>query len=132
MNVGWIIEFFQIGKTLLILIGMILINLILVVRVGVDVVWVDVIQIYRIFAPNFFNFKNIIALSIFENAVVYRIFTLGFCCAMARRAPVWEIWRPYFEEAKANGVSWWDFVTAIPPAIAIPPNSSTTLQTGNL
>ena len=36
--------------------------------------WVGTIPIYKIFAPNFFNFRIIFALSIFENIVASKVF----------------------------------------------------------
>ena len=80
------------------------------------------------FAPNFFNFKIILVLKFFENAVVSRFFTFTFCCTMPRCAPVGEILRPSVEEAKAPDVSWWGSITTITPKS----NSSTTLHTSNL
>ena len=57
------------------LIGLIWID---VIWVSVDVIWIDAIQNYRIFAPNFFNFKIILATKVFENYVASRVFTFVF------------------------------------------------------
>ena len=87
---------------------MVRIDVIPIIRVGVDMIKIDLIQNYRIFAPIFFNFEIIIALSIFENDVVSRVFNAGFYCAMPRIAPVIEIRRPSVKESKTPDVSWWD------------------------
>ena len=79
------------------------------------------------FAPNFFNFKIILALSIFENDVAYKVFTFTFRCAMPRRALVDEIGCPPVKEYEALDISWWDSIRTI----TAESNSSTTLQTGN-
>ena len=93
-NVGWIIDWYdvcQIGRDYLILFRIIWIDLI---QVGVDVIQIDAIQNYRIFAPNFFNFEIILALSIFENYVASRVFNFTFFCAMIQHTPVGKIRRP--------------------------------------
>ena len=51
---------------------------------------------------------------------------------MPGRAPVGKIRRPYFEEEEAPYVPWWDSITVITPDAAIPPDSSTTIQIGNI
>ena len=106
---------------------------------------IDVIKNYRIIAPNFFNFKIILALSIFENAVASRVFDFNFRCAMPWRAPVGEILRTY-ERVKyiksplsgpvnlrdyASDGYWWVHTDVV---ISITPKSnsshfSTTIQT---
>ena len=94
--------------------------------------WCDVIQNYIIFAPKCFHFKIILELNIFENTVVSRVFTFTFCCAVPQRAPIGKIRRPSVKDTEATNVYWWDSIAAIPPNIAIPTNSSTTFQTGNM
>ena len=56
---------------------MIWINVVWVIWVIVGVIRIDMIQNYRIFAPNFFNFKIILALSIFGNVLLPR-FSVSF------------------------------------------------------
>ena len=102
-----------------------------VIWVSVDVIWINVIQSYRIFAPNFFNFKIIRAAIVFENDVPFRVFNFTFFCAIPWRAPVREIRIPSIEEVEATDVDWWNSAVAILPKY----NSShfsTTLPTGNL
>ena len=43
------------------------------------------------FVPNFFNFKTISVLSIFENVVASMDFTSNFFCALPQLSPVGEI-----------------------------------------
>ena len=81
-------------------------------------------QITICFAPNSFNFKIISALSIFGTFVASKVFNFTFLCAIPRHAPVGKILSPSVKEAKAPDVSWWDYVTTIPPDIATFPNSS--------
>ena len=111
---------------------MIRIRMIWLIQVGVDVIQIDVIQNYRIFAPNFFNFKIILALRIFENSVVSRVLIFTFLFAVTQGVPVVKIRCPSIEEDKASDVTWWGSVTAVLPNTAILPDSSTTLQTGNM
>ena len=110
---------------------MIWINAIWVIWVDVDVIWIDVIKNYRIFAPNFFNFKNILALSIFENVVASKVLTFNFRCIMSQCAPIGDIWRPSIKYYEDPDVSWWYNLTAIPADTGIPSNSRNTIQTGN-
>ena len=56
----------------------------------------------------------------------------AFQCVTTQHTPVGEVLRLSSEEAEANFVSWWEPVTNILPSTAIPPDSSTNLQTGNL
>ena len=58
-----------------------------VVLVGVGVVRIDMIQNYKKIVPNFYNFKIILAPSVFENYVAFRFFTFTFCCAIPQRDP---------------------------------------------
>ena len=102
------------------------------IQVGVDVIKINVIQNYKTFAPNFFNFKIILMLNISFNAIVSRVFTFIFLCAMPRRAPVGEIRCRFVKEAEDPNVSWWDSVTTILSDIAIPLYSSTTFHTVNM
>ena len=102
-----------------------------VILVGVDLILIDVIQNYRIFAPNFFNFNIILTPSIFLNAVAFRVFTFTFLRNIPRRAPVGKILYPSIKEDRATGVSWWDSVIDIPPESNSSP-FGTTLHTGNL
>ena len=61
------------------------------IRFDVNQVGMFVIPNYRIFAPNFFNFKIIFAFSIFKNIVVSKVFNFNFCCAMPQRDTVSKI-----------------------------------------
>ena len=71
----------------------------------VDLSWCDLdqrgrvgiflIPNYNIFGPNFFNFKIIFTLSIFEEFVASKVSTLTFWYAMSRRDPVGNIRHPY-------------------------------------
>ena len=108
------------------------IDVIQVIQVGFDVIRIDVIQIYRIFAHKFFNLEMILAVSIFVYAVVSRVFTFTFRCAMPRRAPFRQIIRPSVKDTEDPDDSWWDDVTTFPPDNAITPDSITTIQTRNL
>ena len=70
MNIVWIIDYFD------------------VIQFGV--IWIDVNRVgifvipnYRIFAPNFFNFKIIFALSILENGVAPKVFNFSFLMSHA-------------------------------------------------
>ena len=65
------------NQVIVILFGMIWVNVILYGVIWVNLIWDDVIQF---FAPILFNFKNMIAPRIFENAVASRVFT--YCCIM--------------------------------------------------
>ena len=93
--------------------------------VGVDAIWINVIQSYRIFAPNFSNSKSF-SRSEFSKMLFSPGFLLAFSCTIPWRDPVIEIRRLSIKDAEAPNVPWWDDVTAIPS------NSSTTPQTGNL
>ena len=89
VDISWIIDWsdvYRIGWNKLIRVGVIWINMNRVVTF--------VIPNYRIFAPNFFNFKMIFMLRIFENTVASKVFTLNFLCTMPRSAPVGNIRRP--------------------------------------
>ena len=111
---------------------MIRIGVIQVIRVVIDVIWIKVIQDYRIFANNIFNFKIIITLSIFENSVVSRVFTFTLCCAMPWRSPVGEIQHQSIKDAEDPNLSWWESFTNIPPGTNIMSESSSILQAINL
>ena len=102
------------------------------IKAGVDVILINAIQNYRFFATNFFNFKIILTLRIFENAVVSRVLNLTFCCAMSQRAPVGKVQLPSFKEAKDTNDFWWDYVTTITPGTYILPNYSTIPHTSNM
>ena len=84
-----------------------------VILFGVDVIQINVIQNYRIFAPKFFNFKTILARSIFKNVVSFKDFTFNY--VMPQCDPVGEIRCPYIKEAYDPNVYWWYSVTDIPP-----------------
>ena len=118
----------QIDGNWLIRIRDIWINLIQWVQVGVDVIQIDVIKSYRIFAPNFSNFKITLALSIFKNVVASKVFNLNFLWIIPQRAPVGEIRISSVKDSKAPGVSWWDSITTITPRS----NSSNTFHICNL
>ena len=98
-------------------------------RVGIFVIPND-----RIFAPNFFKFKIIFTINIFENAVASKFLNFTFCCTMPQRSPVGENWYPYdvVEDVEYtqsgpgnmwewdSGGSWWvhsNFVIRVPPEI---------------
>ena len=126
MNIGQIVylsNYCWIIRNQLILVGMIWID---VNRVGIFV-----IPNCKICATKIFNFKSIFELSIIKNVVASKFFTFNFHRAMPRQAPIGEIRNPSIEEDKSPDISWWYFVITIPPNIAILPDSSTTLQTGN-
>ena len=107
------------------------------IQVDVDGIRIDVIQNHIIFAPKMFNFKIILVISIFENAVASKVFTFTFLCAISLRAPVGEIRRPSdgVEDVKSplcgtgnlwaydSDGSWWVHINSV---IAILPkyNSS--------
>ena len=100
-NIGWIIylyDFFQFSLNGLIQVG--------VIRINVNWFGIFVIPNYIIFAPNFFIFKIIFVIRIFEIFVASKVFTFIFCCAVPRLAPVGEIQRPY-EKLK--------YVESLPP-----------------
>ena len=82
-SIGWIMEWSDICWIVwneLILIG--------VIRINVNWFKIFVIPNYRIFAPKFFNFVIIFALSIFENFVASKVFAFRFHSVMPRRSPV--------------------------------------------
>ena len=96
---------------------------------------------FRFFAPNFFNFKIILGISVSENSFASRFFTLAYCCTMPRRNHVVETWFSHVKEVEytlSNNLwdysydgSWWVHPNVI---ITNPPKSSTfhfltTLQT---
>ena len=54
-----------------------------------------VIPNYRIFAPNFLNFKITFTLIIFQTFVASKVFTITFCCAIPRQFPISDITHPY-------------------------------------
>ena len=85
-----------------------------VIRFGVDVIQIDLIKNYGIFAPNFFNFKIILSLGIFVNAVASTVFTFNFFCAIPWRATIGDIRSSYVKEVEAPNVSLWDSALAIP------------------
>ena len=64
------------------------------IRIDLNQVGIVVIPNYRIFAPNFFYFKIIFALSIFENVVASKVFTFTFFYAMPRQSHVGKIRSP--------------------------------------
>ena len=69
------------------------------------------IQNYRIFAPNFFNFKIISVLSIFKNIFDSKVFNFTFFCTMPYIYPVGDIRRPadgVEDVAAASTVILWD------------------------
>ena len=80
------------------------------------------------FCAQLLNFKTVLALGIFENAIVSRVFTFNFRCAMPRCAPAGEILFLFVEVDEAPNVYWWNSITTI----ILEFNSSTTLHTGNL
>ena len=51
---------------------------------GVDVIWIDMIMDFRMFAPNFFNFRITLAPRVFENYVASRVFNSTSCWTMTR------------------------------------------------
>ena len=122
--------------------GIIWINLI---QVAVDVIRINMIQIYIIFVPKIFNFKNILIPRVFENAFAFKVFTFNFRCTIPLSAPIFDI-RCLPDGLKdvesplsgtgnlwslASGSSRWVHTDAV---IAIPPKSnsshfSTTLHT---
>ena len=61
------------------------------IQINVNRSRIFVISNYRIFAPNFFNFKIIFALSIFENFVASKVFFFNFRYYMPRQSPVGKI-----------------------------------------
>ena len=73
---------------------MIWINVIQVIRGNAYVIQINVIQDYRIFRPNWFNFKIILALIIFENIVASKVLTLDFLLDMPWKSPVGNIRSP--------------------------------------
>ena len=129
-NIGWIIDWSDVIRF-----G--------VIRVNVNRVRIFVIPNYRIFATNFFNFRIIFALIIFENVVASKVFTFTFCCAMPWIDPVGEIRSPDggVKDVSFSGtVSLWDYgsdgsLWVHPSAVInIPPRSyasniSTNIQT---
>ena len=50
---------------------------------------------YWIFAPNFFNFEIIFALSVFETLFLIKVFNFSFHCSISLKYPVGKIWRSY-------------------------------------
>ena len=56
------------------------------IQINVNQVGICMIPIYRMFAPNIFNFKIVFALSIFENVVASKVFILTFFCAIPLQA----------------------------------------------
>ena len=106
-------------------------------------VGICVIPNNRIFASNYFNFKFIFALIIFEDDVASKVFSFVFCCAVPRRAPVGDIRFTadgVEDVAVACTVSLWDYGSGgslwVHPSevIHFPPGSSasnisTTVQT---
>ena len=77
-NIGWIIDWSDVIRF-----G--------VIRINVNRVRIFVIPNYRIFATNFFNFRIIFALIIFENVVASKVFNFTFFCSMQKRPAVCEI-----------------------------------------
>ena len=66
--------------------------------IQVGVIWVGMILLklnFRILAPVFFNFKNIIMPRVFERAVVSRVFPFNYFCTVPQRAPVGKISHPH-------------------------------------
>ena len=59
--------------------------------INMNRVGIFVIPNHRILGPNFFNFKNIFMLSIFEKFVANKIFNFTFRCAMPRQCTVVKI-----------------------------------------
>ena len=86
--------------------------------IWVGVIWIDVNQVgifvipnYTIFAPNFFNFKIIFALSIFEIVVASKVFAFNSCCTIPQWDPVCEIQRPDYgvkDNTVDSTVRLWD------------------------
>ena len=109
--------------------------------IWVGVIWINVnrfrifvIPNFRTFVPNFFNFKIIFALTIFENFVASKVFTFNFRCTMPWQSPVGKAQNPDYQvedvEAPITGPgniwawdyygSWWvhpNFVIRVPPKI---------------
>ena len=98
------------------------------IPVSVDVILIDVIQNHRNFAPNFFNFKIILAPNVLENYVTIRVVNFTLIWDIPQRVPDGEIRRHYTKEVEAPDIFWSDAVTSILPYS----NYSTILQNGNL
>ena len=69
-------------------------NSVVVIRINVNQVGLFVIPNYRIFAPNFLNFKIIFVLSIFEKVFATKVLPSTFSCAIPRQSSVGNIWNP--------------------------------------
>ena len=117
----------------MICIGIIQIDFIEVIRVGAGVIWINVIQNDRIFAPNLFqNKESWFWAQHFRKCFCLHGFQINF---LLHRVMRWSCERNLVllcQRGNSPYVSCWDSITAIPTDIYIPPNSSTTLCTGNL
>ena len=103
------------------------------VLMWLESMWFNVIQNYIIFLLNFFNFKTILMLNIFENAVVSRdLFHFHLFLRHVKTRSCQRNSTSLCQWGWSSQFSCWDSVTAIPTNIDITPDSRTTLQNINL